>query len=266
MNSSADLPEDWVSQIEAYYAGELTPGEVSALRDQLNGGTPDLTTAVARHEALYRQGLQPDRPALVERARLRESLRKLEEEWAPAAISERPATAPRARRPRLPVWLLIAACLLLLPLGWWLLRQPDPAVQLARDNFRWLPRQEALLGPGDASPDGQSLYDLQEYDEAYPRLRDAVAAGEIDRVNLLYAGVAALGAGQPSEARQLLQGLLESGDYPLEEAALRYYLALAELQLGQTAAAEEQLRAVPDNDPELYRQAGRLLQAIQGLE
>ncbi|THH40702.1 tetratricopeptide repeat protein [Neolewinella litorea] len=251
----ADLPDDWAAEIEAYYAGELSPESERDLRDRLNGD-PALAAAAAQHEALYRRGLQPERPTLVERERLRESLRSLERELPPVAVK---ANEP-PRRMRL--WLAIAASLLLPVLLWLFLARPDPNAGLMADHFFWLPRQDALLGP-DEERDGRTLYDVRDYEAAYPSLRDSVAAGSLDSVNLLYAGVAAIGSGHPAEAREMLTNLLDTGRYPLEEDAIRYYLALAELMLGQDTAAEAQLRAMTGQDPELSVRADRLLQKLR---
>ncbi|NJB84430.1 tetratricopeptide (TPR) repeat protein [Lewinella marina] len=254
-----ELPEAWAAEIEAYYAGELSPAAEADLRQRL-AHHPELAELVFREEVLYRDGLNPGPAALAERQRLRQNLGELERNLPPVM-------APAHRR-RPPVrWLAVAAGLLLVVLAWWLLRPAeDPTARLATEAFAWLPRQDALLGPGDEVRDGRTLYDVQRFEEAYPALREEVASGTIDSINLLYAGVAALGAKEPAAARELLTNLLQSGRYPEDEAAIRYYLGLAELQLGNRAAAVEQLNALPDQDPQLTQRARELLQRLESLE
>ena len=245
MIESDDLPEDILAQIEAYYDGSLTAAEAAALRKRLRND-PQLAAIAAEWETVHRHGLLGPAGGTEERERLRRIFAEEEARHAPITATRR--TMGRQW------WLIAAAVALLLIAGYWLFGQPSPAEQLARERFAWLPRQEATLGPADDAQRGLLAYDRQQYAEAYPLLRDGVANGVLDSVNLLYAGVAALGAGEAGEARALLTALLDTGRYPYEEEDLRYYLALAALREDDVVGARGYLEG----------QAGPRVEALRG--
>ncbi|MCP9234841.1 tetratricopeptide repeat protein [Lewinella sp. JB7] len=254
------LTPELLAQIEAYYDGELPTEAADRLRERL-GQDETLARQVAEWEAVYRYGLRDQ--ASQEDEDLRNTFRSFEAEMATAA--------PPAVVRKLPVrrWLAVAAAvLLLLAAGWWILPRPDPAARLAEENFTWLIRDDARLGPQrDEDPTGVIAYDNSRYAEAYPKIIAAVANGTLDSLNLLYAGVAAFGAGEPERARELLRELLDSGNYgSFDEAAVRYYLALAELKLGNVAAAREQLTVAAPADPDFVLRRESLLRRVKELE
>lgn len=254
MNPTDPLGPELLGEIEAYYDGELSDDAAGRLRERLRDD-PALAAAVAEWEKVYRVGLTPSAEDLRDREELRTKFS--------AIATSRPAAEATVRKISSRAWLAAAAgVLILLAAAWWVfLRPADPAAQLAEENFVWLPREGATLGPREDAESGLVAYDLQEYARAYPLLIEGVANGQLDSVNLLYAGVAALGADLPREARQALTDLLETGRYPLEEGELRYYLALAELQGGDAGAAASRLSE--QTDPVDRNQA--LLEKIRGL-
>jgi anti-sigma factor RsiW len=232
MNEAGDIPPDLLARIEAYYGGDMPPEEMARFREELRD-QPQLAAQVAAWEAVYRHGLRPDPADREEDERLRRHFRELEQQLPPVGA---------ARRSLPLVWLSLAAGVLFLLLaGWFLLQSPNAEEQLAESNFAWLPRDEQRLGPGEAGQQGLSAYDQQQYARAFPLLVEGVAEGSIDSVNLIYAGVAAVGAGRPEEARTILTDLLTAEAYPLREGEIRFYLALAELKLGNPSAAVAQL-------------------------
>ena len=233
MNLQDDLPEHLLRQLEAYYDGTLDATELARLKQQLRQD-PDLATLAAEWESVYRHGLLAEAGGAKERERLR---RVLAEEEA-----RHPPITARQRKLGTKWWLLAASFALLLVAAYWLIARPSPAERLAQERFAWLPRQEATLGPAEDAQRGLLAYDRQQYAAAYPLLRDGVADGVLDSVNLLYAGVAALGAGEAATARELLTSLLATERYPLEEDNLRYYLALTALELGDIPAARDYLQ------------------------
>ena len=254
MNSDNQLPAEILEKIDAYYDGELSAEEAAGLREELRSD-PELAAAAARYEAIHRHGLRSTPEELAMRDGLRAELRELEASLPPVTVARERQIWPR-------VLAVAAAVLLLLVAGWYLLDGPDPDVRLAEENFVWLPREEALLGPEDDARDGLSAYDLQEYERAYPLLRDGVATGELDSVNLLYAGVSALAIGRPRNARDLLTTLLDTGNYPFDEADIHYYLGLAELQMQNRSAALRQLELARTQQGKNSEQAGKLLQQL----
>ncbi len=252
------LSPELLSELEAYYAGRLSDEAVRHLRSRIVGDA-DLAAAVEQWEAVLRHGLLTPAPeALAERRRLRVSLAGLEAKQ-PRLRAARPARSPYRW------WGLAAAVLLVVLAAWWLLDRRDAATLLAYEYFTWEPREEALLGPEADDADPLLAYDREEFTTAWPLLVRDIGVGRLDSVNLLYAGVAALGAGEPREAKALLSTLIDLDRYPYERPAAHYHLALAELQLGRVNAARAQLRLVT-GDPEREARARQLLQELEGLE
>ena len=249
MNAKS-TPSDIHAQIEAYYDGSLTDVEVARLRARL-AEDPALAAEAARYESLHRHGFRASAAEVGERDELRRRLRVFEAGLPPLT------GLGRSLWPR--IVSAAAAVLLLLAAGWWLLQRPDPAARLAEEYFVWLPREEAMLGPGEDAANGLAAYDRQEYELAYPLLLSGVANGVLDSVNLLYAGVAALGSDEPGKARRHLAELLETGRYPYEESDLRYYLGLAALRLNEPDEARRQLAAARDLPGRNASRAGDLL-------
>ena len=207
----------------------------------------------------------PSPPTPTDDATLRERFATLEAEFprptAAAAAADRPRR--RRRRPRWG-WLIAATALLVIGLGWWLFRGPSPVQQLAQDSFTWLPRQEATLGPAEDAQVGLRAYDRQEYAMAYPLLLEGVASGQLDSINLVYAGVAALGAHEPATARDALQKVLTTGRYPLAESEIRYYLGLAYLQLEDIGAGTQVLSEAAKGSNPYSQRARVILKDLEG--
>ena len=254
MGAEFDIPPELLAEIDAYYGGELSPQASTALRQRLLAD-PELTRAAAHYEALYRHGLRPATDT-ADRAALRESLHRLEASLDPVPV----ATRSLGRWPRLAA--AAAVILFCLLAGWWLLDRPDPNVQLARDNFEWLPREALRLGPKEDAQRGLKAYDQYDYATALPLLREGVASGVIDSVNLMYAGVSALAIGDAETGRQLLTEVLDTGRYPYEEGDIRYFLGLAELELNNLTAARQQFRQSLDLETRFSEKAEAVLLSL----
>ncbi|PPK88161.1 hypothetical protein CLV84_1126 [Neolewinella xylanilytica] len=258
MESDFQLPPDLLDRIDAYYEGDLSAEEAAALRARLRADA-ELAAAAARYEAVYRHGFRSSPDELNSRDAMRDTLHQLE-------ASLEPVTLGRERRLWPRILGVAATVLLLLAVGWWLLARPDPDTRLAQDSIEWLPREGALLGPREDAEEGLDAYDQKEYERAYPLLRAGVASGTLDSINLLYAGVSALAIGQAEEAQQLLTEVLDTGRYPYDEGDLRFYLALAELQLQNREAALRQLQLARDLEGYTTDDARQLLNQLEGEE
>ncbi len=252
------LSPELLSELEAYYEGRLSEDAVRRLRTHI-AGNAELAAAVEQWETVLRHTLLTPAPdEIAEGRRPRATLAGLEAEQPRLVAVRSPRSAYR--------WLgLAAAVLLVLLAAWWLLDRRDAATLLAYDYFVWEPRQEARLGPQTDQTDPLLAYDREDYTTAWPLLVRDIGSGTLDSLNLLYAGVSALGAGKPREAKTLLTSLIELQRYPYEMPAAHYYLALAELQLGRVGAAREQLRLVSGN-PEREVRARQLLQELEGVD
>ena len=253
MKDRANPSDDLYARIEAYYDGELSEPDIARLRARLRAD-PELAAAAADYEAVHRYGLRIGREEREERAALRRRF---------AAID---AVAPEVsvkRRPLIRQLLAIAAAVLVLVVaGWWYLHDANASPRLAEEYFVWLPREEARLGPAEDAAAGLAAYDRQEYEKAYPLLLSGVANGVLDSVNLLYAGVAALGSNRPVDARRHLSDLLATGRYPLEAPDLHFYLGLAALYLDDKEEARRELAAARGTQSRNAERAAQLLSRI----
>ena len=253
MKDQADPTNTLYARIEAYYDGALSEPEIARLRAELQA-RPELAAAAAEYEAVHRHGLQIGPTELAERAVLRQQLRAID-----AAEDRRsPGARPRFRQ----LLAIAATVLLLVAAGWWFLRTPNTNPRLAEEYFVWLPREEARLGPAEDAARGLAAYDRQEYETAYPLLLSGVANGVLDSVNLLYAGVSALGINRPQDARRHLNELLATRRYPLIAADLHYFLGLAALYLDDREEARRELTAARGTQSRNAQRAEQLLARI----
>lgn len=248
MKPTNELPDDIAERLEAYYEGELSDTQTADLRRRIDRDGHH--RAAARYEAILRRGLHaPAGSDTKGDADLRRTLADLEDGHAKKKSGRR--------------WgpVLVATALLLLAAFaiYYLTSATSAEERVVADNFVWLPRQEATLGAQENAERGLAAYDRQEYGLAYPLLQQGVADGVLDSVNLLYAAVAALGDDKPAPARDLLNELLAGGRYPMETNNVRYYLALAELQLGGRERATELLQANVDEGGEMSERSREVL-------
>ena len=126
--------------------------------------------------------------------------------------------------------------------------EPFPAFGMAKDGEGENLRLQA-----------QRAYAAQDYKSAIPLLEGAFNESG-DSSLLFYAGVAHLGDGEPKEAAQLLSPLQYAAIE--EQEAVAWYLALAQLQLGDKAAAIRLLKEVKENSEGYAERAMELEEAI----
>ena len=254
MELDPDIPREELVLLEAYYAGELTAEQVDDLRRRLDRD-PDLRSLAAEHERVLRYGLQPDAEDLSERQRLRAELAREEAEHSPLEDEIREP----ARRRRFPTW-WAAAAVILLAGAVWLLSSPAEEGRLARESLVWVPREAMTLGPESSSEKALTAYDTKAYDRAFPGIVEGVASGQLDSINLLYAGISAIAIGDPAAAREVLAELERSGAYGDYAGEIRYNLGLAELELGAYRKAADHLKASLAAG---YAPAEKLLQQLE---
>ena len=253
MKNRANPSDELFARIEAYYDGELSESEVEQLRAQLRA-QPELMAAAADYEAIHRYGLHVGASEREERAALRRRIH--------AIAAEEATPKPLARRRLARLSAIAATFLLLVAAGYWYIQSANRNPRLAEEYFVWLPREEAMLGPIDDAARGLAAYDRQEYETAYPLLLSGVANGVLDSVNLLYAGVAALGSNRPLDARRHLSELLATGRYPLEAPDLHFYLGLAALYLDEKDEARRELAAARGTSSRNAERAEQLLSRL----
>lgn len=255
------LSETDIQLLEDYWHERLEPRQREALEQRLATDTV-FAEAAREWQLIITEGFLPSESEREEMAAIRERLSQYTAEEHAAAVTAASPT-PKTARPvlmrRLYLILAVAAAIALLV---WLtplsgLFQPTSPYQ---DYFAHLPRDNANLST-DAEA-GRRAYDQEDYETAFPALLAEVAAGG-DSLNLIYAGVAALGSGQPERAIPLLEPLLASDKWRFYHDDIRWYLALAYLQDGQEDKASLLLQRIAQSESEYAESAARLLEESQ---
>lgn len=256
-----NLSETDIFQLEALWQNSLESSEKEALEKRLQEDT-EFQKAAADWKLIVTEGFLPPTGEQKELAEIKARMLGYAEKDEAIAEGEQEKEVKSERKPiirRLYIGLAAAAALLLLlwlgPLKG-LLFPNSPSEQF----FAHLPRDNAnLSGDGET---GQQAYDRKAYKKAYTALLAEIAAGG-DSINIIYAGVAAIGSGQPEKAIPLLEPLLSSENWRLYEAEISWYLALAYVEEEQWEQAERLLQAIDQASGPYSVQAKALIQDIQ---
>lgn len=258
-----NLSERDIFQLEALWQNSLDPSEKEALEKRLQEDA-EFHKAAADWKLIVTEGFLPPTAEQKELAEIKARVLGYAEtsEISPEKEKEKEKIEKSERKPiirRLYIGLAAAAALLLLlwlgPLKGLLL--PDnPSEQF----FAHLPRDNAnLSGDGET---GQQAYDRKAYKKAYTALLEEVAAGG-DSLNIIYAGVAAIGSSQAEKAIPLLEPLLSSENWQLYQAEISWYLALAYVDQQQWEQATKLLQTIDQANGPYSTQAKELIQDIQ---
>jgi len=256
-----NLSETDIFQLEALWQNSLDPSEKEALEKRLQDDA-EFQKAAEDWKLIVTKGFLPPTEEQKELAEIKARMLGYAEVSEASPKQEKEKEQKTERKPiirRLYIGLAAAAALLLLlwlgPLKGLLL--PDsPTDQF----FAHLPRDNAnLSGDGET---GQQAYDRKAYKKAYPALLEEVAAGG-DSLNIIYAGVAAIGSGQAEKAIPLLEPLLLAENWQLYEAEIRWYLALAYVDQEQWEQANKLLLVIDQTEGPYSIQAKELMQQIQ---
>ncbi|SEQ59128.1 anti-sigma factor [Neolewinella agarilytica] len=203
-----------IALLEAYTYGEISPEAEAELRGRLEEDA-DFAAAVRRWELVEREGFVIE-PSVATRAAVADAL-------------NREKTGTEERSSGIPWWWYILGALtvgLLAYGGWSLLHQPStapatapenaptevqadgPYADLVREYFRHLPSENFHLGSEETLEErALAAYEARDYATALPLLLETVEMGG-DSLNLLYAGVAALGLGDGEAAVMYAEAVL----------------------------------------------------------
>lgn len=255
-----ELNEAEISQLEAYWNDQLEAADRAVIEKRL-AEDPDYAGAAAEWELLITEGFQP--PA-DEKEELQDIRKRLLEYTASAEVPEE-AEATTNSRSRFIVrrWYIGLAAAAAVLLFFWLGPLSGLFVSPSSpydDYFAHLPRDNANLSTNVET--GREAYDRQDYRKAYPALLAEVEAGG-DSLDLIYAGVAAIGSGRPEAAIPILEPLLAARKWRLYDSEIRWYLALAYLNSGQETDGVTLLQALAQSDSEFAEQAEALLNAVE---
>ena len=220
------MNEDLFYRIDDYLLGELNPEEQAAFEQEM-----------AQDEAL-RQAVE-EQQELIAAIQLENARRLLDEVMTP---SSRNVIKPLWQRAA--PYLAVAASVLLLITGWYLLRPPSYE-RLYAANFEAAPGLPTTLGLTDdpTFAEGMIAYKQQQYEQALLRWQPLIARGETSDTLQFYLGITQLGRGSPEEAAPLLSAVAEQPTSPYQTDA-QWYLALAYLRQGKQQAAREWLRGL----------------------
>lgn len=251
------LDDKDIALLEAYTYGEISLEAEAELRSRL-AEDADFAAAVRRWELLEREGFDIE-PNVATKAAVAESLNR--------------ATAKGEGRALGTSWWRYLLGVLVVGLlaygGWSLLQQPStaparstgsgttttpeneltevqtdgPYADLVREYFRHLPSENFHLGSAETLEErALAAYEARDYATALPLLLETVEMGG-DSLNLLYAGVAALGVGDENNP---LENILAKANSSFDgfEAILKHYQALVFLQKGETEFAISLLESI----------------------
>lgn len=210
------LDERDIELLEAYTYGEVSGEEERSLRDRILGD-PEFASAVRQWELVEREGFVAT-PTQETRDLVKAALGKKRIDQPPGSSS-----GSWFRYVIIGILLLLAA---LLAWKWFAdpgatstAPPPPPTEQtsettvyadLAKEYFRHLPSENFHLGSEETLEErALAAYEERDYETALPLLLETVEQGG-DSLNLLYAGVAALGMGDGEDALIYLNAILSS--------------------------------------------------------
>lgn len=258
-----NLSETDIFQLEALWQNSLESSEKEALEKRLHEDA-EFHKAAEDWKLIVTEGFLPPTAEQKELAEIKARMLDYAQTSETTPKQEKNKEEKSEQKPiirRLYIGLAAAAALLLLfwlgPLKGLLLPIPNsPSEQF----FAHLPRDNAnLSGDGET---GQQAYDRKAYKKAYTALLDEVAAGG-DSLNIIYAGVAAIGSGQAEKAIPLLEPLLSSENWRLYQAEISWYLALAYVDQQRWEQANRLLQEIDQASGPYSAQAKELIQEIQ---
>ncbi|MBC6992576.1 tetratricopeptide repeat protein [Neolewinella lacunae] len=237
-------------RIEAYLQGELDATERAAV-EALAERDADFARALAERRALASH-LRAEAGADA----LRFTLADLGAKYFPSEAKT--ARLPRPRRQ----WLALAAVavvVLVLTLGgiaWW----PAGAANYA-DFARHEPLALVERGAADQLPSrAEAAYNAGEFEQAIPLLESYLEEHPADERARLALGVSLLERNRDQEAVDIFTAIA-AGKSSLA-AYGNWYLALAAVKRGESAAAEAFLRRIPTSESYLKAQVERLRAAL----
>jgi len=182
-------------------------------------------------------------------------------------MADRAGEAPR--RSSLFNWAAAAAVLVVMAVSGWLYRRHTSDERLFASAFQPAEHNQLALrseqtGARSAELDvAVRLYDAGNFEAGLPHFRTYLAENPGDFDAALFAGIAALEAGQTEQAVAWLERV--RFNHPEQYAPATWYLALAHIRRGnreEGAALLEELEKA--NDEEWSEEAGVLLQKIRG--
>lgn len=255
-----NLNETDIAALENYWQGKLTNSARTELENRLTKDK-SFREAAANWQLLIKEGFMPSKEELAEAEQIKSRLLTYEGLTAESSELDALPTAQGEKKGRiryLHIALSAAAAILLLVIvSPYLLQQNEGEYA---SFFEHLPRDNANLSTNGLT--GEQAYDEKKYVVAYPKLLAEVAENG-DSLNIIYAGVAAIGSQQGAKAITLLKPLVDANNWQLYQSEIQWYLALAYLQEENKPAANLFLTQIIQTNNSYTTQANELLKQIK---
>ncbi len=249
------LTDKEIDQLEAYWNDKLD----KAAREQLEkrmASDPQFNMAAESWRQIIQEGFQPTSEELVFREKIKSQLHAFEKKMNG---SDEPGDPGVGNRNPWILWIAAAATFLLILyfVGGRLFQRNSTLIA----DMEVPGRENATLSHERTA--GEEAYDAQQYGQAWRLLKEEVATSE-DSLKLLYAGIAALKAGEPGEATPLLQSISESLEWEDYHEAIWYYLAIAYAENDQISKALNLLEQVVEKNGPYKQKANKIINELEG--
>ena len=230
-----ELSEQDLELLEAYYQGSLSKEEVRTLEKRMEA---DSAFQEEAREWLFilAEGFQPTSNELERRTTLKSKLEAIE-----AGMSSQ--GKPTSISMHASMWkIAMAACLVLIVGLYFVFNSQEKEWDIPH-----LPIENAAVLSTQLSP-GEQAYEAKNYDKAWPLLVEEIQSPN-DSLNMLYAGVAALQAGEPGKALEYLGYIVRSPEWIDYRPEADWYRALSYLVLDDWETAKIVLEQI-SQDPQ----------------
>lgn len=237
--------EELIEQVERYLAGELT-------RKEVKEGNDSVLSDKALDEVI---NLYKTSESLIELSGLKEDLQSIHEEYI--AESESEIAEPEGKK-TIRIWwtAAVAAAAIIIAVVSGVFNNASPELD---DYFKAYPDIYSFRGTETDISSAMRAYSLEQYEDAIARF-DELLQDSVSQDALFYQAIAAMAVDKFQLAQTNLELLaaIEAGTF---EEQVKWYLALAYWQNGDTAKAKEQLSAIENGDSR-YKKAQELLEAL----
>ena len=231
-----ELSLEEITLLEAYWEGTLNAQDRILLEDRLKNDIA-FNIEVREWQVIFQKGMQPTQSELKLRTELKSQLNEIEASLPPLNVK---GISRIFSLTRLTIYSIAASLLILIVASFFIINAFKSS-----DNIPYLEMNVATLSSNNLTP-GTIAYGKKQYAKAWPILIQEIQS-ENDELNYLYAGIAALKAGQPEKAIDFLKKIQTSQEWIDYHPASSYYLAHGYIELNQFEKAAQLLVDLQSN-------------------